>query len=174
MWCLPLKLEAIQSISLVRENIKITPMTIHHSLEKALPFLLARTGISMGQAFTKQLLPFSISLIEWRVCVTIYETKNSTLSQVAHTCSNDPSTLSRTVNGLIEKGFIKRVQSRLDRRSFVLNLTTKGRLITERIIPLAQEYEAQALIDFNLEEIDQLRKLLKRVYANMGQHSNAR
>ncbi len=106
--------------------------------------------------------------------MTIYETKNSTLSQVAHTCSNDPSTLSRTVNGLIEKGFIKRVQSRLDRRSFVLNLTTKGRLITERIIPLAQEYEAQALIDFNLEEIDQLRKLLKRVYANMGQHSNAR
>ena len=174
MWCLPLKLKAIQSISLVRDNIKITPMTIHHSLEKALPFLLARTGISMGQAFTKQLLPFSISLIEWRVCVTIYETKNSTLSQVAHTCSNDPSTLSRTVNGLIEKGFIKRVQSRLDRRSFVLNLTTKGRLITERIIPLAQEYEAQALIDFNLEEIDQLRKLLKRVYANMGQHSNAR
>ncbi|MFN0005204.1 MAG: MarR family winged helix-turn-helix transcriptional regulator [Burkholderiaceae bacterium] len=146
-------------------------MAIQHSLEKALPFLLARTGISMGQAFTKQLLPFSISLIEWRVCVTIYETQNSTLSQVAHTCSNDPSTLSRTVNGLIKKGYIKRIQSRLDKRSYVLNLTLKGKQVTEKIIPLAQEYETKALVDFGHEEIDQLRSLLKRIHNNMGQSS---
>ena len=148
-------------------------MPVKHSLEKALPFLLARTGISMGQAFTKELLPFSISLIEWRVCVTIYETQDSTLSQVAQTCSNDPSTLSRTVNGLITKGFIKRIQSRLDRRSFVLHLTAKGRQVTQKIIPLAQAYEAQALIDFSAQETDQLRRLLKRVHVNMGKNSIA-
>jgi DNA-binding MarR family transcriptional regulator len=142
-------------------------MPIHHSLEKAIPFLLARTGISMGQAFTKQLTPFAVSLIEWRVCVTIYENHDSTLSQIAHTCSNDPSTLSRTVNGLIKKGFIKRVQSKLDRRSFVLNLTAKGKLVTEKIIPLAQDYESKALYDFSELETEQLRMLLKRVYENM-------
>ena len=127
-------------------------MPVKHSLEKALPFLLARTGISMGQAFTKELLPFSISLIEWRVCVTIYETQDSTLSQVAQTCSNDPSTISRT---------------------FVLHLTAKGRQVTQKIIPLAQAYEAQALIDFSTQETDQLRRLLKRVHVNMGKNSTA-
>jgi DNA-binding MarR family transcriptional regulator len=146
-------------------------MHIHHSLEKAVPFLLARTGISMGQAFTKQLLPFDISLIEWRVCVTIYENQDSTLSQIAYTCSNDPSTLSRTVNGLIKKGFIKRVQSKVDRRSYVLNLTVKGKQITEKIIPLAQDYESQALNDFTLAEANQLRVLLKRVHENMKPQS---
>ena len=138
-----------------------------HSLENAVPFLLARTGISMGQAFTKQLIPFGITLIEWRVCVTLYEAKSSTLSEVAQICSNDPSTLSRTVNGLIQKGFIKRVQSKLDRRSYVLNLSPKGRKLTESIIPLAQNYESIALANFTSTEANELRVLLKRVYENM-------
>jgi DNA-binding MarR family transcriptional regulator len=143
-------------------------MRIQHSLENAIPFLLARAGISMGHAFTKQLSIYSLNLNEWRVCASLYENEHSTLSQVAYSCSNDPSTLSRTINGLIRKDLVKRVQSKIDRRSFELTLTKKGSALTEKIIPLAQEYETQALKDFKDEEIDLLRDLLKRVYENMN------
>jgi DNA-binding MarR family transcriptional regulator len=52
-------------------------------------------------------------------------------------------------------------------------LTAKGRQVTQKIIPLAQAYEAQALIDFSTQETDQLRRLLKRVHVNMGKNSTA-
>jgi DNA-binding MarR family transcriptional regulator len=143
-------------------------MRIHHSLENAIPFLLARAGISMGQAFTKQLSAYDLTLNEWRVCASLFENEHSTLSQVAYSCSNDPSTLSRTVNRLIQKGLVKRVQSKIDRRSYLLTLTGTGRTLTEKIIPLAQKYETQALNNFKESEVDQLRKLLKKVYENMN------
>jgi len=48
-------------------------MRLSYSLENAVPFLLARAGMSMGKRFATQLVPFNLSLIEWRVCVTLYE-----------------------------------------------------------------------------------------------------
>ncbi|NBY71719.1 MAG: MarR family transcriptional regulator [Betaproteobacteria bacterium] len=143
-------------------------MRIHHSLESAVPFLLARAGISMGNQFTKQLLPYGVSLIEWRVCVTLYTKQDSTLGQLTDICSNDTSTLSRTVSGLIKKGFVNRVQSSLDKRSFELSLTRKGKGLAEKIIPLAQRYEEKALLNFNRSEADQLRAYLNRVYLNIN------
>jgi len=122
----------------------------------------------MGNQFTKQLLPYGVSLIEWRVCVTLYTKQDSTLGQLTDICSNDTSTLSRTVSGLIKKGFVNRVQSSLDKRSFELSLTRKGKGLAEKIIPLAQRYEEKALLNFNRSEADQLRAYLNRVYLNIN------
>ena len=146
-------------------------MRISYSLENAVPFLLARAGMSMGKRFATQLMPFNMSLIEWRVCVTLYELQNSTLGQLAEKTSYETSTLSRTINGLTTKKLIARVQSKSDRRSFALKLTPKGRALTAKIIPLAKEYENSAIANFNSKEADQLRTMLSRVYENMNSHS---
>jgi MarR family transcriptional regulator, organic hydroperoxide resistance regulator len=143
-----------------------------YSLEKAVPFLLARAGIGMGKEFATQLLPYKLSLIEWRVCVSLFELQNSTLGHLEEKTSYETSTLSRTINGLIKKKFITRVQSKSDRRSFALKLTPKGRTVTAKIIPLAQEYENNAIAGFNEKEADLLRSMLSRVYANMNAHSS--
>ena len=146
-------------------------MRISYSLENAVPFLLARAGMSMGKRFATQLMPFNMSLIEWRICVTLYELQNSTLGQLAEKTSYETSTLSRTINGLTTKKLIARVQSKSDRRSFALKLTPKGRALTAKIIPLAKEYENSAIANFNSKEADQLRAMLSRVYENMNSHS---
>jgi DNA-binding MarR family transcriptional regulator len=146
-------------------------MRISYSLEKAVPFLLARAGISMGKRFATQLLPFNMSLIEWRVCVSLYELQNSTLGELAEKTSYETSTLSRTINGLTKKKLIARVQSKFDRRSFALKLTPKGRVLTAKIIPLAKEYENSAIANFSAKEADQLRAMLSKVYENMNSHS---
>lgn len=146
-------------------------MRISYSLENAVPFLLARAGMSMGKRFATQLIPFNMSLIEWRVCVTLYELQYSTLGQLAEKTSYETSTLSRTINGLTTKKLIARVQSKSDRRSFALKLTLKGRALTAKIIPLAKEYENSAIANFSSNEADQLRSMLSRVYENMNSHS---
>ncbi len=146
-------------------------MRLSYSLENAVPFLLARAGMSMGKRFATQLMPFNMSLIEWRICVTLYELQNSTLGQLAEKTSYETSTLSRTINGLTTKKLIARVQSKSDRRSFALKLTPKGRALTAKIIPLAKEYENSAIANFNSKEADQLRAMLSRVYENMNSHS---
>ena len=125
----------------------------------------------MGKRFATQLLPFNMSLIEWRVCVSLYELQNSTLGELAEKTSYETSTLSKTINGLTKKKLIARVQSKSDRRSFALKLTPKGRVLTAKIIPLAKEYENSAIANFSAKEADQLRAMLSKVYENMNAHS---
>jgi hypothetical protein len=72
-----------------------------HDLEKAIPFLLARAGARMGNAFAKALKPYGLSLSEWRVCASLQHTPRQTLSELATHASTDLSALSRIVDRLV-------------------------------------------------------------------------
>src|SRR5688572_33291579 len=79
---------------------------IDHDLERAIPYLLARAGMRMGQAFTKELKPFGLSLTEWRVCAALHHQPHQRLAELAAHTSAEPSTLSRTVEGLLQRGLL--------------------------------------------------------------------
>lgn len=138
------------------------------NLEKALPFLLARAGMKMGLSFVKEIKPFDLSLVEWRVCAALHHEPKQRLSDVAYHTSGDPSTLSRTVDGLIKRGLVKREKSDVDARALELSLTPVGLELTEKIIPFAQLYEKVALAGFSESEATLLREMLKKIYENMS------
>ena len=141
-------------------------LTPDHDLEKAIPFLLARAGARMGNAFAKALKPYGLSLVEWRVCASLQHTPNQTLSELAVHSSNDLSALSRIVDRLGGNGLVARERCGTDGRAIRLALTPLGLELTNEIIPLAKHYEAIALSDFSANEVNTLRAMLLRIYAN--------
>ncbi|CAN7257918.1 MarR family transcriptional regulator [Variovorax sp. LjRoot290] len=137
-----------------------------HDLEKAIPFLLARAGARMGNAFSKALKPYGLSLVEWRVCASLQHTPDQTLSELALHSSNDLSALSRIVDRLATLELVRREKCGTDGRAIRLALTPLGLELTHEIIPLAKHYEAIALSDFSASEVKLLREMLLRIYAN--------
>lgn len=137
-----------------------------HDLEKAIPFLLARAGARMGNAFAKALKPYGLSLSEWRVCASLQHTPRQTLSELATHASTDLSALSRIVDRLVTQELVMREKSDADKRAVHIELTTRGQALTKELIPLAQHYEAVAISDFSAAEVKQLRAMLLRLYAN--------
>ena len=137
-------------------------------LELALPYLLARAGTRMGQAFSKELRRFDVSLTEWRVCAALHHAPHQRLSQLAEHTSAEPSTLSRLVDGLLQRGLLVRDRSDEDGRALALSLTDAGRDLTLRIIPLAQLFERVALGGLSSAQADALREMLRSVYANLA------
>src|SRR5688572_32073541 len=75
---------------------------IDHDLERAIPYLLARAGMRMGQAFTKELKPFGLSLTEWRVLLALHHQAPHRLAELGGHTSPEPSALLRGVEGLLE------------------------------------------------------------------------
>jgi DNA-binding MarR family transcriptional regulator len=140
---------------------------IDHDLERAIPYLLARAGMRMGQAFTKQLRQFNLTLTEWRVCVALHHAPHQRLSELAVHTSTEPSTLSRVVDSLMQRGLLVRDRADEDARALALSLTQSGVELTERIIPLAQVYERVALAGLSAVQADSLRDMLRRLYDNM-------
>lgn len=122
----------------------------------------------MGQAFSKEIRRFDLSLTEWRVCAALQHAPHQRLSQLAEHTSAEPSTLSRVVEGMLQRGLLVRDRSDEDGRALALSLTEAGRDLTLRVVPLAQLFERVALAGLNAAQADALRSMLRTVYANLA------
>ena len=65
---------------------------------------------------------------------------DSSLNGLAAALDLDPSTLSRTVDGLVKLGWVERTQSAADRRAVRLTLTTAGRAKVAEIDEMCDLY----------------------------------
>lgn len=144
------------------------PAGLAHDLETSIPYLIARAGIRTGQAFAVELRQFELSLTEWRVCAALRHRPHQRLSDLAVNTASDASTLSRTVDGLLQRGLLVRERSPDDARAVALALTEAGNALAERVIPLARLYERVALAGIDPQHVELLRDLLNRIYANMA------
>jgi MarR family transcriptional regulator, organic hydroperoxide resistance regulator len=142
-------------------------LALSHDLANSIPYLIARAGVRTGQAFSVELKQFDLSLIEWRVCAALRQQPYQRLSELAVNTSSDASTLSRTVDGMLQKGLLVRERSAEDARAVALALTPAGEALTDSVIPLARLYERVALSGINPQDIDHLRTMLRRIYDNM-------
>jgi DNA-binding MarR family transcriptional regulator len=154
-------------VEVPREKLEESSIWIDHDLENAIPYLLARAGVRMGQAFTRELKPFGLSLQEWRVCAALHHKPQQRLAELAEHTAAEPSTLSRMVEGLLQRRLLVRNRSADDARALALSLTPEGDALVQRIIPLAQLYERVALSGIAPAQVELLREMLRRIYANM-------
>jgi DNA-binding MarR family transcriptional regulator len=139
---------------------------VEHDLEAAIPYLVARAGSRMGNAFASALKSYMLSLTEWRVCASLGHTPHQRLSELVVRACVDMSALSRIVDRLIAQGYVLREKSEEDGRAVRLSLTEEGARLTREIVPLAQHYETVALSRFSKAEIKVLRDMLNRLYEN--------
>jgi DNA-binding MarR family transcriptional regulator len=122
----------------------------------------------MGQSFSKELKAFELNLTEWRVCAALHHTPHQRLSELAQHTSTEPSTLSRTVDSMMQRKLLVRDRADEDARALALSLTPEGIALTERIIPLAQLYERVALAGIPKQQVDSLKEMLRKIYDNMA------
>lgn len=73
------------------------------------------------------------------------------------------NTVSRAVGSLEKKGLIRRTKDRVDTRRQVLNITSEGRDIHDKIIALFTNAEHAMLAELSQEEQGQLVSLLDKV-----------
>ena len=137
-------------------------------LEDAVPYLVARAGMRMGQAFSKQLKTFDLNLTEWRVCAALNHKPHQRLSELALHTSAEPSTLSRIVEGMMRRKLLVRDRSGEDARALALSLTPAGAELTRRIVPLAQLYERVAVAGIPKQQVESLKQMLRQLYDNMA------
>lgn len=141
---------------------------LDRDMQSSIPYLIARAGVRIGQAFTRELRKFDLTLTEWRVCSTLHHVPHQRLSEVALNTSTEASTLSRIVDGLMQRGLLLRDRSNDDARALALSLTQQGVDMTQRVIPIAQLYERVSLNGFSADQVEQLRQMLRLLYNNIA------
>ena len=93
----------------------------------------------------------------------IYRYEGVNQRALAEMISLDPATVSKSLRGMEEKGYIVRRINEKNRRNFKLYLTEKGRDLAEKSFRIQFEYWNNLIYDFTEQEIETLKRLLKRI-----------
>jgi DNA-binding MarR family transcriptional regulator len=138
-------------------------------LHSYLPYLLNRAGARIATAFGEEMRPLGASLQIWRVLAALREKDGRRMGDLSKTTSIEVSTLTRLVDNMEKSGLVERRRDAGDARAVALHVTPAGRRLTQRIVPIAERYEAVALKGFTAGEADRLKLALRRLYDNMGE-----
>ena len=136
-------------------------------LEQYLPYLLNRAGARIATAFGEEVRPLGATLQMWRVLAALREQDGRRMGDLSKTTSIEVSTLTRLVDNMEKDGLVVRRRDSGDARAISLHVTAGGRRLTQRIVPIAERYEAVALEGFSAGEVAVLKKALRRLYDNM-------
>ncbi len=135
-------------------------------LEAFLPYrlsLLSNT-ISEGIAIAYRDV-HGLSLTEWRVIAILGRFPGLTATDVRTRGAMDKVAVSRAVNRLDKRGFIRRTEHADDRRRVMLRLTRRGVRLFNAVVPQAQTYERELLGALTAGEQAQLDTLLDKLMA---------
>ena len=111
--------------------------------------------------------PLGATLQIWRVLAALREQDGRRMGDLSDTTSIEVSTLTRLVDNMEKKGLVARRRDADDARAILLHVAPAGRRLTQRILPIAERYEAVALGGFSAGEAEVLKAALRRLYANM-------
>ena len=136
-------------------------------LEQYLPYLLNRAGARIAAAVNAEMRQIGASLPVWRVLAVLREKDGRRMGDLSETTSIEVSTLTRLVDNMEKDGLVVRRRDSGDARAISLHVTASGRRLTQRIVPIAERYEAVALKGFTAGEVAVLKKALRRLYDNM-------
>jgi len=138
-------------------------------LDSYLPYLLNRAGARIATAFGEEMRPLGASLQMWRVLAALRERDGRRMGDLSVMTSIEVSTLTRLVDQMEKKRLVERRRDTDDARVVALHVTTAGKRLTRRIVPIAERYEQVALKGFAPVEVQVLRAALRRLYANMDE-----
>ncbi|MGB6006874.1 MarR family winged helix-turn-helix transcriptional regulator [Castellaniella sp.] len=111
-------------------------------------------------------LPLGLTANQWRPLLLVQHKNIDTPAEMARAMNVDTGAMTRTLDRLEAKGFIRRDRIAEDRRVVKITLTDAGHALTEQILPIIAEALNLHLQGFSEDEIRMLLALLKRMIQN--------
>jgi DNA-binding MarR family transcriptional regulator len=128
--------------------------------------LIGRVRTVLLSTLDCELQPFGITGTQFGVLKNVAEGTADTAADLCRLLHYDTGSMTRMVDRLEEKGWIRRERSTDDRRVVSLRLTSAGRGALPRLRDTAARVVQRMLIGFSVGEVDDLRRYLDRMIDN--------
>lgn len=102
-----------------------------------------------------------------RVLNCLLEKDSITQKELSMQCMIDPTTLSRILDKLENKNYIKRIPHPTCRRSFQIILTENGRTLAQQIEQILSKTTLQMLDGITEQQLQQSISVMKKIYENL-------
>lgn len=122
-------------------------------------------GNALNQRFRDSGLP--VTLEQWAIINLLSVEEGLTQNQLAQFEGKDHTSISRLIDQLIKKEFVKRVPDAKDRRTNLIYLTDKGRELQDESAEYVRLHNRRAFKGLTDEEINQAISLFDKIIGNL-------
>ena len=121
-------------------------------LSAFLPYQLAVVSSRISKEFSELYrAEFGLTIPEWRVLAHLAQSDQVSVREIQARVDMDKSKVSRAAARLEAQGLIEKRENLEDRRLLDMRLTAKGRDLIARIVPIADAYQAQLLVQIGAD-----------------------
>lgn len=117
---------------------------------------------------------YGLMRYDWRVMAALGDDQPLSANEVCERTNMDKVQVSRAIARLKESGLVDRDRDAEDRRRSCLRLTRRGQTIYREIVPAARAREAEILETFSVVELQQLDRLIDKLYRRARELSGGR
>ena len=132
-----------------------------YELERSIGFKINQTANKINNKYTQMLQPFNIAPEQRAVLEIIKYESDVTQTKIATILGKDKTTISRTLNTLETKGFIKKSQK--DKRTNLIEITPEGEDILDKCSVYVKDFRKNLSSKLKDEDMNTLIKLLEKV-----------
>lgn len=140
------------------------PKTIQPS--SSVGYLINRVRTEFIEAIDRELAPLDVTAAQYIIMGHLAHNLADSASQLCKGISYDPGAMTRMIDRLEAKGFIRRVRSAEDRRAVNLELTVEGKAVFPKLRVSVVGVLNRFLRGFSKTEARQLEGFLQRILAN--------
>jgi DNA-binding MarR family transcriptional regulator len=149
----------------------------HLHIGHFLTFQLIRLANAAKSNVTRRYLAdFGLSVPEWRLLAMTIRFQPVRFSELVANSSMDKGQASRTLHGMIKRGYIATKSQAAGRRKagdtaavpVILTVTSKGRKLYKAVLPVAQRNQARLLQKLTRDERRTLHSVLSKLFSAIG------
>src|ERR1700730_5904768 len=106
---------------------------------------------------------FGLTIPQWRLIAVLAEDGPLTQQAIGSRTVMDKVTVSRATQGLVKRRLVQRAPHDADGRSHHLALSKAGERLYSEVSPVALEYEARLLQQFDPAAVEELKRVLRHL-----------
>lgn len=133
---------------------------IFYTLDKSI-----KTYRQLAQARLAQ-AGLGITVDQWLVMNVISEKPRASQQEIAQKVFKDGASVTRIIELLVKKGFLKRDAAAGDRRKSQLVISLKGKRLLVSAGRVVASYRKKALRDISVKDLEKVRSVLARITEN--------
>jgi DNA-binding MarR family transcriptional regulator len=138
----------------------------NYTPDESIGYLLKRAGGQLSTTLDRALAEFDMTHAQLGIFLRLLHGHADTAADLAREMAIDTGAMTRALDRLEEKGFIRRLRSHADRRMVRVSLTDKGKSLADQMTLVAINALNHHLRDFSPEEVTQFKTFLRRMIGN--------
>lgn len=138
--------------------------------ENAIQHWINRAAIALRQKAQSEMKAKSINLSteEWALLMVLWRHGTTATSHLAEVTLKDRTTVTRLVDRLVRKKYVKRQTSMQDKRSSLIALTPEGEALKPEVLAVMVPLIAKSCNGIKPEDIEITLTTLKQVFSNLS------